>query len=51
MYDFNVNVCNYYRSVTSLNERGQLSKFYQWSIKWSTIDETEDLDYKVEHNK
>ena len=27
--------------VISLNGRGHLSKFYWWSMEWSTIDETE----------
>ena len=44
--DFNVNVSNVSVKVRviSFNERYQLSKFYWWSIKWSTIDEIEDLD-------
>ena len=44
--DFNVNVSNVSVKVRviSFNERSQLSKFYWWSMKWSTIDNTEDLD-------
>ena len=44
--DFNVNVSNVSVKVRdiSFNERYQLSKFYWWSIKWSTIDKIEDLD-------
>ena len=30
--------------VISSNERDWLSKFYWWSMKWSIIDETEDLN-------
>ena len=47
--DFNVNASNVSVKVRviSFNEKGQLSKFYWWSMKWSTIDETEDLDSAV----
>ena len=45
--NININVKVKILTLSHLKERGQLFKFYWWSIEWSTIYKIEDLDFNI----